>query len=282
MSENNGNNRGNYVCVYPAITQDVGVVASNIFSVVRAYCNMEYGYCWASQEKIAKRSGYCVSAVKCALNRLITAGYLTVERTNRTNRYYVTGHFKTVLDAYDDAADMQEMQSINNSDSQQMATKDTSDSQQMATKDFCKPLDGYPNSQQMATNRSLIDNSKELIELTAAAVSANEKNFTEVFKVYEAEIGAITDYSAEQLKAAISKYSAEWIKAAISEAAAHNVRKWSYVVAILKRWKIDGFKVDDRAKAEPAKKVRTEPAKRSATDSELADWRRLREQFKSS
>lgn len=62
----------------------------------------------------------------------------------------------------------------------------------------------------------------------------------EIATLYEEEIGKIVPAVAQELKDAIREYPAEWIKEAIGEAACQNVRKWKYVVAILKRWKEEG------------------------------------------
>ena len=58
-----------------------------------------------------------------------------------------------------------------------------------------------------------------------------------VFQLYEEHIGPLTPMIAEALRDAEKEYSAEWIETAIKEAVVENVRKWRYVVAILKNWK---------------------------------------------
>ena len=50
----------------------------------------------------------------------------------------------------------------------------------------------------------------------------------------------LTGFTAEKLKLAASEYESAWIIDALKEAATSNVRKWSYVEAILKRWKSEG------------------------------------------
>jgi DnaD/phage-associated family protein len=63
-----------------------------------------------------------------------------------------------------------------------------------------------------------------------------------IFSIYEREIGPLTPFVAEDLKAAEKDYPIEWIEAAIREAVANNVRKWSYIMGILRRWKKEGLK----------------------------------------
>jgi DnaD/phage-associated family protein len=61
-----------------------------------------------------------------------------------------------------------------------------------------------------------------------------------VFRAYESEIGLITPTIADKIGLAIEDYPLDWITEAIKEAVKNNVRKWSYVEAILKRWKVEG------------------------------------------
>ena len=62
-----------------------------------------------------------------------------------------------------------------------------------------------------------------------------------VFRLYESEIGTITQTISEELKAASDDYPGEWFEPAFQEAARHNKRNWAYVRAILKNWKANGF-----------------------------------------
>ena len=61
-----------------------------------------------------------------------------------------------------------------------------------------------------------------------------------LFSLYENEIGTITQMIAEELKDAEKEYPADWFSLAFMEAVTHNARNWKYVLAILKRWKIEG------------------------------------------
>jgi len=62
-----------------------------------------------------------------------------------------------------------------------------------------------------------------------------------IFRVYEHEIGPLTPMIADKILAAEAEYPPGWIEMAISEAVSQNARKWSYVAAILQRWKTDGL-----------------------------------------
>lgn len=66
------------------------------------------------------------------------------------------------------------------------------------------------------------------------------------FSLYQDGIGYLNAHMAEVIKLAIEEFTDEWVVAAIESAIEQNTCKWSYVDAILKRWKVDGFKVDTR------------------------------------
>jgi len=61
-----------------------------------------------------------------------------------------------------------------------------------------------------------------------------------IFRLYEENIGALTPMISEELKDAEKTFPNAWFEDAFKEAVTNNVRKWSYVLAILKRWKEQG------------------------------------------
>ncbi|MCP4540722.1 MAG: DnaD domain protein [Chloroflexi bacterium] len=61
-----------------------------------------------------------------------------------------------------------------------------------------------------------------------------------VFTLYEQNIGMLTPLIADELHQAEKDYPAEWIEEAFREAVTQNVRKWSYVRAILEQWRVEG------------------------------------------
>jgi DnaD/phage-associated family protein len=61
-----------------------------------------------------------------------------------------------------------------------------------------------------------------------------------IFKLYEENIGPLTPLIADTLKDAEDAYSQEWLADAISLAVENNKRNWKYIEAILKRWKEEG------------------------------------------
>jgi DnaD/phage-associated family protein len=65
-------------------------------------------------------------------------------------------------------------------------------------------------------------------------------NKSNVFKLYEENIGALTPLIADMLRDAEKNYSSEWFEEAFEIAVSRNVRNWKYVSAILNRWKENG------------------------------------------
>ncbi len=61
-----------------------------------------------------------------------------------------------------------------------------------------------------------------------------------IFSLYENNIGLITPMVADELKEAEKLYPALWIEAAFKEAVTQNKRRWSYISRILERWATEG------------------------------------------
>jgi DNA replication protein len=61
-----------------------------------------------------------------------------------------------------------------------------------------------------------------------------------VFKLYEENIGALTPLLSDILREAEKNYPAVWFEEAFEIAVSRNIRNWKYVEAILSRWKEKG------------------------------------------
>jgi DNA replication protein len=61
-----------------------------------------------------------------------------------------------------------------------------------------------------------------------------------IFVLYEQNIGLLQHLIADELLEAEREYPAQWIEEAFRLAAEANVRRWSYVRAILERWATEG------------------------------------------
>ncbi len=62
----------------------------------------------------------------------------------------------------------------------------------------------------------------------------------DIFALYEQNIGMLTPMIAEELREAEKLYPESWIREAIREAVNQNIRKKSYILAILERWGTEG------------------------------------------
>lgn len=67
-----------------------------------------------------------------------------------------------------------------------------------------------------------------------------------IFVLYEENIGPLTPLIAEELREAEETYAASWIDDAFREAVTHNKRNWKYIRAILQRWQREGKDDTDR------------------------------------
>lgn len=64
---------------------------------------------------------------------------------------------------------------------------------------------------------------------------------SEIFNLYENNIGTITPMMAEELTEAEKVFPFAWIEQAIRIAVKNNIRRWRYVEAILQSWQQEGF-----------------------------------------
>lgn len=70
-----------------------------------------------------------------------------------------------------------------------------------------------------------------------------------IFELYESNIGPISPILADELKDAEINYPLEWIEDAVKIAVVNNVRKWSYIRAILERMDSAGRRDETKQKA---------------------------------
>ncbi len=98
-----------------------------------------------------------------------------------------------------------------------------------------------------------------------AAMKAYVPNKSNLFKLYEENIGALTPLLADMLKEAEREYPGMWFEEAFEIAVSRNVRNWKYIEAILRRWKENGK--DERRNSEDS----VQDAKRY-TDGEFSEF----------
>ncbi len=70
--------------------------------------------------------------------------------------------------------------------------------------------------------------------------SVHTESMTDIFTLYEQNIGMLTPLIAEWLGEAEKNYPEAWIRGAIKEAVSLNKRSWRYIDRILERWAAEG------------------------------------------
>lgn len=80
----------------------------------------------------------------------------------------------------------------------------------------------------------------EAIERGAWPDDVESAQRTDIFTLYEQNVGLLTPIIAEELRQAEDEYPVDWIEEAIREATVLNKRSWKYIRAILERWKAEG------------------------------------------
>ncbi|MPZ23424.1 MAG: DnaD domain protein [Dehalococcoidia bacterium] len=91
-------------------------------------------------------------------------------------------------------------------------------------------------------------------ELATPIAAVREPAATEsepLVALYEQNIGPVTPLIAEGLAEAELKYPPAWLPRAMKLAVTANVRRWSYVQAILERWHNEGMDVDEETGRDP-------------------------------
>lgn len=72
-----------------------------------------------------------------------------------------------------------------------------------------------------------------------------------LFVLYEQNVGPLTPIIADELRDAMATYPAEWIEDAIRIAVRNNIRKWKYILAVLDRMRAEGRNVQPAADSPP-------------------------------
>jgi len=71
-------------------------------------------------------------------------------------------------------------------------------------------------------------------------VTPDKVSFSDIFSLYEQNIGILTPLIAEELQEAEKHYPADWIESAFKEAVLQQKRNWKYIARILERWSVEG------------------------------------------
>ena len=74
----------------------------------------------------------------------------------------------------------------------------------------------------------------------SAKIMSSPLKKSNIFKLYEENIGPITPLLSDMLREAEKNYPSAWFEEAFEIAVSRNIRNWKYVEAILARWKEKG------------------------------------------
>jgi DnaD/phage-associated family protein len=86
-----------------------------------------------------------------------------------------------------------------------------------------------------------------------------------LYRLYEANLGPLTPLVADALREAEAEYPPGWIDDAVRIAVENNIRKWSYVRAILEDWR-------ERGRDDGEDRGDSEKARRRYTQGKFADF----------
>lgn len=117
------------------------------------------------------------------------------------------------------------------------------------------------------------------LELKESTTTAGAGEIGELYRTYEQEIGVLTPAVAQNVEAAVGEYGALWVKTAIHEAATYGKRSWAYILAILRRWRTDGFQADGRKNA-PKSEEKAAAEAEAAAEKKRAEVAALRENIR--
>ena len=103
---------------------------------------------------------------------------------------------------------------------------------------------------------------RESAKIMSSPFASRKSN---IFKLYEENIGALTPLLSDMLREAEKNYPSEWSEEAFEIAVSRNIRNWKYVEAILARWKEKG-KDERQDQQNPVKDTKR------YTDSEFSEF----------
>ena len=118
------------------------------------------------------------------------------------------------------------------------------------------------NQAERETIRKILEGSLKIAQVEIRKVEEPAQvQPSDIYNLYEQNIGMLTPILAEELQEAEHRYPAEWIQEAFREAVRANVRSWKYIHSILKRWEREGNKDgkpvgDTRQERDPDKYIR--------------------------
>lgn len=176
------------------------------------HANISGGNAYPSVGRLCVKTSYAERTVRRALADLREAGLIIVQ-------YEATRHKPTVY-----ALDLPEMHPSESLDLPE-TTLDLPENTVSPATDAPKP------------------------SLTVNEQPLQDDGFAIAVKAYESEIGMISQLVADKIGDAVAEFGSGGVVEAIEIAAENNVRKWTYVDGILKRWRANGKQPAKRLEA---------------------------------
>ncbi len=116
-----------------------------------------------------------------------------------------------------------------------------------------KPLLENPTSVNPISEKTTQINTKRIStdKRSTNSIEEEEADWQAVLKAYQDNVRpALGPMDFEMLASLHKDFGKEWVLAGIEECVKSNVRNIRYLSSVLERWKVDGFKVDNRRKKE--------------------------------
>jgi DnaD/phage-associated family protein len=207
---------------------------------------------WPSVKFLAVKTGISERQIIRCIRKLEGLGELIVLRDRSFNRYVVNLPELQVTNEKAMAHD-----TMTSNDVTQSRDKVTEgdredpegDIQDIEGDSLSLPGDSKAISHDIGSDKPLINHNRnhkfksspEPPKIADAEIIIKKSN---IFKLYENNIGSLTPLISEKLKLAEQEYPNDWFEPAFTSACEHNARNWRYIVTILERWKNTGFDGD--------------------------------------
>ncbi len=189
----------------------------------------EDGACWQSQATLSEKCNMSTATISRAKRELEEEGLITIVLTRGVHGGK-DFHTITISDIW-----LRNITSYSPQSSDSTLQDTTSTLQSTVVRLKKNPINKNPL---IITNK---EEEEERVEKIITFQPESSPTTTNIFSLYESEIGIITPKIADDLKDIEKTYPVDWIKSAFHEAAINNKRSLAYSMAILKRWKIEGF-----------------------------------------
>ena len=212
-----------FTLLFDDVVSDVGLSDAAVFGKIWRYCQMKDHVCTASQERMAEELGISRRTIMRSIAKLIEHGYIEDRTPN------LIGGTHTLVDT-------------GKASMRITVTGGVTESHR-----GCDNLAQLP----VTKSHSKIVLKKE--EETLKPQPPHEQTHKpSIYTLHEQNFGTITQILADQLDD-YADLPYIMLERAFTEAVNNNVRRWSYVRAILDKWKVSGYQ------ERPAKQIDYQP-----------------------